>query len=168
MEVTGPCTVGPGTYQYHNVNIYHGGTLAFSDAKIDFWAESILVENQSSLIAGSPTQPIGSAGGLLTIHLYGMDQGTNGSGIECKTDPRCGIDPAIWSSNGSQKFALPGGVNDYFYAYMPLDYDGGDPNAFFGYKVLAVSYGVTLQLYGLKGAKFGNVLPSDSGMSWGG
>ncbi len=167
LEVTGMCTVGVGTYQYHNVNIYGGGTLAFGDAKIDFWAESILVENQSSLIAGSPTRPIGSQGGLLTIHLYGKDQGTNGSGIECKTDVRCGVDPSLWNSSGSQKFALPGGVKDYFYAYMPLDYDGGDPSAFFGYKVLGVSYGATLQFYGLKGAKFGDVLPSDSGMSWG-
>jgi hypothetical protein len=167
LEVTAMCTVGAGTYQYHNVNVYNGGTLAFADAKIDFWAESILIENQSSLIAGSPTQPIGSQGGLLTIHLYGADQGTNGSGIECKTDLHCGVDPSLWNSNGGQKFALPSGVNDYFYAYMPLDYDGGDLNAFFGYKVLGVSYGATLQLYGLKGAKFGNVLPSDSGMSWG-
>lgn len=167
LEVTGMCTAGPGTYQYHNVNVYNGGSLVFMDAKIDFWAESILIENQSSLIAGSPTQPIGSQGGLLTIHLYGKDLGTNGSGIECKTDLRCGVDPSIWNSNGSQKFALPGGVNDYFYAYMPIDYDGGDQNAYFGYKVLGVSYGATLRLYGVKGAKFGSVLPSDSGMSWG-
>jgi hypothetical protein len=48
---------------------------------------------------------------------------------------------------------LPGNVNDCFYSYMPLDYDGGGTTpGYFGYKVLAVSYGGTLQLYGKKGA----------------
>jgi len=46
------------------------GTLLFTDNKIDFWAESILVENTGSLIAGSTTAPIGTADGLVTIHLY--------------------------------------------------------------------------------------------------
>ena len=57
LIVTGPgtCTVNAGTYQYHNVNIILGGTLLFTDSQIDFWAESILVENSGSLIAGSPT-----------------------------------------------------------------------------------------------------------------
>ncbi|HEX8896387.1 MAG TPA: G8 domain-containing protein, partial [Terriglobales bacterium] len=152
LEVTGPCTVGAGTYQYRNVNIYGGGSLIFSDAVIDFWAQSILVENHGSLIAGSGSHPIGAAGGLLTIHLYGNDQGPSGAGIACKTDVRCGVDPSIWTMAPSAKVTLPGGVTDYFYAYAPLDYDNADPNAYFGYKVLAVSYGGTLNLFGSKGA----------------
>src|SRR5579875_2853894 len=59
LEVTGPCTVAAGTYQYRNVNIYAGGSLTFSDAVIDFWAQSILVENHGSLVAGSVAHPIG-------------------------------------------------------------------------------------------------------------
>src|SRR3982750_4346202 len=68
LEVIGPCTVAGGTYQYRNVNIYSGVSLTFSDAVIDFWAQSILVENRGSLIAGSAARPIGTAGGLVTIH----------------------------------------------------------------------------------------------------
>lgn len=68
------CTVTVGTYSYLNVNVFNGGTLEFADEVIDFWAESILVENNGALIAGSPNAPIGSNHGLLTIHLYGVDQ----------------------------------------------------------------------------------------------
>src|SRR5687768_12901436 len=100
LEVTGTCSVGAGTYQYRNVNIYNGGTLTFTDAKIDFWAQSILIEKSGSLTAGSSSTPIGTNGGLLTIHLYGQDQGTSGTGITCKTDERCGVDADTWTSNG--------------------------------------------------------------------
>jgi len=63
---------------------------------------------------------------------------------------------------------LPGNVNDCFYAYMPLDYDGGGTTpGYFGYKVLALSYGGTLQLFGKKGATYSpSLLPSNSGTSW--
>ncbi|MEP7098061.1 MAG: G8 domain-containing protein, partial [Dokdonella sp.] len=48
--------------------------------------------------------------------------------------------------------------NDYFYAYDPLMFDGAKDSAghvgYFGYKVLAVSYGGTLQLFGKKGATY--------------
>jgi hypothetical protein len=53
LEVTGPCTVGAGPYHYGNVNIYGGGSLAFEDGVIDFWAMSILVENNGSLTTGT-------------------------------------------------------------------------------------------------------------------
>jgi len=65
---------------------------------------------------------------------------------------------------------LPGGVNDCFYKYDTLPYDGGGGAhpGYFGYKVLAVSYGGTLRLYGLKGAKYPDTVinPQDSGSSW--
>jgi len=197
LEVTGPCTVAEGqTYHYGNVNIYNGGSLKFvdpaPDKKIHFWAKSILVENKSELIAGEPNLPIGDkcqaasdrgesvyCGGLVTFHLYGADQGafqigTNsgkgGKGITCKTDVRCGVPEAKWNSNGSTKYNdLPGGVSDYFYAYGTLPYDDGDPNGYFGYKVLAVSYGGTLQLFGRKGATNDadrDPDPSYAGRSW--
>ena len=195
LQVTGPCTVNEGqTYHYRDVNIYNGGSLKFvdpaPDKPIHFWARSILVEKDSSLVAGEPSKPIGTncqaakvnepsvyCGGLVTFHLYGKDEsnvsfktGMGGSGITCKTDVHCGIPDQIWNSNGDTKFNdLPGGVSDYFYAYRPLPYDAGDPNGFFGYKVLAVSYGGTVQLFGRKGATTDpetGPAPSDSGRSW--
>jgi hypothetical protein len=117
LAVIGPCTVSGGLYQYQNVNIYkdvasggdpNGGSLTFQDAKgaIDFWANSILVENNGELIAGAQTAPFV---GPLTIHLYGLEQnkgnsGLGGVGIACKTPispefPFCGIPKALWDSN---------------------------------------------------------------------
>jgi hypothetical protein len=63
-----------------------------------------------------------------------------------------GILDTVWNTNGGQKTSLPGGVTDFFYQYKPLSLDDGDPNGFFGYKMLAVSYAGTLQLFGKKGA----------------
>jgi G8 domain len=167
------CQVGAGNYKFGNVNIIAGGTLSFADATIDFWAANILVENGGSLIAGSPSAPIGTQGGVVTIHLYGKDlgpgtgKGDGGQGIVCVTDPRCGIPESIWNSNGSSKVSLPGGVSDYFYQYEPLEYDdGGTIKGFFGYKVLAVGFGGTLQLFGKKGATYASVDSSNSGTSW--
>ena len=88
----------------------------------------------------------------------------------------CGIPTSIWTSNVASQVdptsctqnALPGGVTDCFYQYMPLDYDGGGTTpGYFGYKVLGVSYGGTLQLFGKKGATYlPGLLPSSSGRSW--
>jgi hypothetical protein len=84
LEVTGGvCRVTGGTYVYGNVNIYNKGTLQFEDAQTDFWARSILVENTGTLRAGTPRDPIGTKGKgrngtsseVLTIYLYGADQG---------------------------------------------------------------------------------------------
>ena len=197
------CTVGAGTYKFGNVNILAGGILRFADATIDFWAANILVENGGSLIAGSPTAPIGTQdlGNVVTIHLYGPDQtGQNpnkpGTGVTCLSDPaRCGVPQKIWDSNvdpnthqpippaqatkiqtildGDQSLTYAGSVTyDYFYAYHPLLYDDANPQGYFGYKVLAVSYGGTLQLFGKKGATYsatgecGEPAPSTSGTSW--
>jgi len=169
LIINNACTVNAGLYTYGNINIGGGGTLTFSDAVIDFWAASILIENNGSLEAGV-SSPIGAAGGKLTIHLYGKDQGTNGSGITCKTDDICGIPrQSIWNTNGSSLVTLPGGYQDYFYQYQPLDYDGGNSTGYFGYKVLAVSYGGTLQLFGAKGVAVHypvDLKPWQSGTSW--
>jgi hypothetical protein len=166
LEVTGACTAGAGTYRYGHVNIHGGGSLTFADEVIDFWSSGILVEKDSALVAGSASHPIGYQGGRLTIHLYGSDQGISGAGIRCKTDDHCGIDDETWNSAGGAKVALPGGVTDYFYAYEPLMYDKADAAGYFGYKVLAVSYGGTLALFGAKGSLAGQAADSDSGRSW--
>jgi hypothetical protein len=205
LEIIGPCTVSGGTYQYKNVNIFkdvakggdpNGGKLTFTDSAgaVDFWANSILVENHGAIIAGAQTDPFKSP---LTIHLYGVEQnkndhGLNGKGIACRSPVRgdsfCGIPPALWDSNPSPTPAsctkasktdakiLPGGIDDCFYRYGALPYDNADLNAFFGYKVLAVSFGGTLQLFGNKGATYcasypcptndPAIDPSNTGTSW--
>ena len=169
LEVTGTCMVGAGTYNYGYVNIYKGGELIFDDAVIDFWAESILIEKDSALIAENIGQ-----NGLLTIHLYGSDVNSPDSPpITCKTDDTCGVDPNNWTSTPAAQIKLPGtgSPEDYFYAYDNLPYYVNGVNTpnnqgFFGHKVLAVSYGGTLILNGVKGSSIGDLDPSDSGTSW--
>ena len=54
-RVTGPQGDGdtnPHKYHYGNINIIKGGSSTFDDARIEFWAKSILIENGGSLIAG--------------------------------------------------------------------------------------------------------------------
>ncbi len=185
--VTGTCYVTTGTYKYRNINIYGGGTLEFRDQPdIDFWAQSILIEKDGALIAGRPGALIGQTGGSVTIHLWGQDQGTSGlggAGIPCASSPTCGVPQTLWSSNTAMKpnpgtcvrakdvsgwnQNLPGNVDDCFYPYEPITYDrGGSPAGFFGYKVLAVSFGGTLQLLGTKGAIADPQPANNSGTSW--
>jgi hypothetical protein len=203
VVTTGTCTVKTGTYYFHNVNVFDGGQLLFEDppntnkdnATTDFWAESILVQNNGTVSAGLPAAPIGSAGGRITIHLWGADQGgsangstgSGGNGITClmpdgkggyTTDPTCGVPDTVFVNKmdmsnmnpaSCTKSMLPGNVNDCFYQYAPIDYDGGDPNGYFGYKVLAVSYGGTLNLYGKHGASYPAAVPlpaTFTGTSW--
>jgi hypothetical protein len=165
------CTVLGSTnpYIFHNVNIYNNGILRFMDAKIDFYAESILVENNGALEAGTaPFLPIGTAGGVLTIHLYGA---AADPGITCKSDPTtCGVESGIWTNTNSATactpVSLPGIVSDCFYKYETLD-DGDVSGAYFGHKVLGVSYGGTLHLSGRKGVNTGaDADVSSSGTSW--
>src|SRR5262249_21296356 len=101
LVVDSHCTVRTaGLYQYRNVNIIANGILEFKEAPnadIHFWAKSILVENDGSLIAGTPN-PIGTQNGTLTIHLYGSDAETDKAGIACKSPvvngAPCGIPEA--------------------------------------------------------------------------
>jgi cell migration-inducing and hyaluronan-binding protein len=187
LEVTtGTCHVKAGLYKYRNVNIYKGGELLFDDTgSTDFWAASIIVERDGSLVAGSAQQPYG-VNGTLTIHLWGAQQGTGqGQGVAapCKYDDHCGVPIDLWDSNTMSqinpsscthaidvqnwKQNLPGNVDDCFYQYMPLTYDtGGTPPGYFGYKVLGVSFGGTLQLFGIKGSTRDPQLASNSGISW--
>jgi len=193
LEVTGPCEVAGGVYTFHNVNIYtatgasSGGTLKFDDATTEFYAENIVIENGGSLIAGSQTAPIK---GLVTIHLWGK---ADDPGVACKST-NCGVPSAIWNSNPrtmppmlrptsdcvfaeqlTPKTDLPGNVNDCFYSYEALDPSDqpANPTAYFGHKVLAVSYGAILQLFGQKGAIYADQPsacmdsdPSCTGTSW--
>ena len=182
------CNVPAGSkVAFGNVNIIAGGTLNFLDGgDTHFWAKSILVENGGTLSAGSLTAPIKN--GRVTIHLYGAPQGRNGTGALCvspNSPETCGAPAEIFFSNVTAdhmnvkprdqavkvkdlaigkniKDGYPGVKDDYFYTYHPLFHDGGDHNAYFGYKVLGVGYGGTLQLFGAKG---GCYAPGDTNCS---
>jgi hypothetical protein len=186
FEVTKPYCVAAGVYNYGFVNIHSGGRLIFADAAIDFWAKSILVENEGTLIVGTPEDPIGknNIANKVTIHLYGDDQGT---GIKCKTtmgpanspDTICGVPRNYWTSSPQDKkddFPVPDGktkVKDYFYKYqnLPTYRDQTDGDYYFGRKVLAASYGGTIRMFGKKGATYGKEIDAvdnefRSGTSW--
>ncbi len=183
---------GNGSYYFHNVYIFNG-TLMFDDATMDFYAANILVQNNGVLQATG----IGADndGHVLTIHLYGSqsDPGVtckkidNGNVVD---DATCGAPPVIWRSNlglvmkdmqhrypktcltvsqiipGDPFLKLPGGVDDCFYQYDV--FDNNDVNgAYFGHKVLALSYGGTINLSGYKGAQGGDDgNPMVTGSSW--
>ncbi|MEO6964441.1 MAG: chitobiase/beta-hexosaminidase C-terminal domain-containing protein, partial [Acidobacteriaceae bacterium] len=168
--------VNGGTYVYRNVNIWGGGSLNFADAKINFHAHSILVENGGSLVAGGSEAAVGP----ITIWLYGAaDDGI--PPITCKSGPTCGVPEGIWNSNPSLAMQMrpsakctpasnfgPSPVgSDCFYRYNPLDPNAPD-NAYFSRKSLALSYGGTIYLRGAKGICPGPIdsTPSDSGTSW--
>ena len=103
-----------------------------------------------------------------------MTDGVGPCGIPTKKTGGDDIDGA-WSNNGTTKVQIPGYPNsDYFYQYGPLwdtrctnPANPDDPTrvlwkngactdskfqpGYFGYKVLGVSYGGTLQFFGYKG-----------------
>ena len=216
LVVNGDCDVIPGEkYFYGNVNIIsigpeknQKGTLYFSEfddkgkrtnTKTEFWASSIVIENEGAIKARSNFStgtPFGALGGTLSIYLYGKDESQwdpstdrftrQNLGALCKTGRKnaeqlsiCGVPEDTWYDNGKTEITdLPGGVTDYFYQYGPLHGDGACSNGatfevrmengvatgmcgnelaegrvgYFGKKVLAVSYGGTLDLKGRKGA----------------
>ncbi len=184
----GVCNVATaGTYMYHNINIIKGGTLQFADAAIDLYAANIIIENTGTMRAGTVdpnTGTITPIAGPLTIHLYGAAQGPGGIGASCQTDDMCGVPKNTWASNDTMKMypnsckstiGLPGGVNDCFYPYDFMPFDNGKPTdsgfdqkvGYYGYKVLGVGYGATLQLYGKKGATYDTTVdPTNTGTSW--
>ena len=180
------CTVdGTQTpYNFHNVYILGNGTLTFNNATMDFYAANILVQNQGVLKAIGIGENNG--GQVLTIHLYGSESEPD---VSCKklvngslvNDFTCGVptsDPDVWDSNKmnmrdpmsctktSQLMPptrLPGGVDDCFYQYDDTTSQG----AYFGHKVLALSYGGTINLSGYKGAQGGDDSnPAVTGSSW--
>jgi hypothetical protein len=177
LVITGTaCTVDGSykTYNFHNVYIFGGGSLVFDNATMDFYAANILVQNDGILQATG----IGKDGEVLTIHLYG-NQGD--PGVSCKkmdngqvvNDDTCGVptsNPDVWDSNQmdmqwpetciktsqlNPPTTLPGDVDDCFYQYVVFD-SGDGSGAYFGHKVLALSYGGTIQMSGYKGAQGGD------------
>lgn len=108
VSINGECKVAQGVYKFRDVHVLDKGVLRFEDAKIDFWAANILVENGGKIIAGTPEAPIGTLGGELTFHLWGPNQNGNDPslkalGVICQSDAagHCGVPEAIWTSNAS-------------------------------------------------------------------
>jgi hypothetical protein len=193
-------------YVFHNVNIVSGGALIFQEGKdIDFYAESILVEFKGALTAVS-SNAIPGYNTRLTIHLWGApnDDGITCKSDSVDDGPPCGIPVALWDANpgmahnlemttppppthpknapcksvtGYSEY-LPG--DDCFYRYEVQDERDRSKGlkAYFGHKVLAVSFGGTLHLQGAKGSTFtdpnncsttdpmNECSPANSGKSW--
>lgn len=194
-------------YVFHNVNVINGGMLMFVDGQdIDFYAESILIEYMGLLQAGTQSQA-GSFKSRLTFHLWGKDTEPGiqcQSKLGPHGEP-CGIPEDLWSSNTQMsshmnmpmptppdppknapcdpsdqaKYGqfLPGG--DCFYQYEIFDNadKAAGRAAYFGHKVLAVSFGGSLKLFGSKGTTYlsgecnpndpaNECSPANTGTSW--
>ena len=197
LVVSGACTADgmggtlamPALYVFHNINVVSGGSLTFLDKPIDFHLESMVIENNASVSAGSTMTPIGSNGGRLRIYLWG---GKGEPGVTCKTNAHCGIPDQgaqdLWDSNTTlATHTLPHPKNgpcnpasrygimlpddDCFYQYDVVDNQDRQSgnNAYFGHKVIALSFGGTLHLYGNKGAIYDNATDANAantGISW--
>jgi hypothetical protein len=177
----------PAKYTFRNVYVLEGGRLRFDDKTMDFYAQSILIQNRGQL---SASIGYGAANDrTLRFHLYGSPSDTpitcvklitTNNAASLQEDPMCGVDPVIWNSNTvGPKFPaactkvatlgkiLPGNVNDCFYPYGK--FNESDPaGAYFGHKVFAVAFGGSLELLGAKGANSGvnDLDPTASGTSW--
>src|SRR5215470_17739485 len=200
LKIADDCEVPAGAkLWYRYINIVKGGVLRFADGgDTHLWASAILVEDGGTLKAGTREKPFGSDGGKLTIHLWGAPQPggqPGGTGVSCVSTPdTCGTNSDLWYSNitkdthpvdkaqarkvaelGAAAADYKGPTDDYFYGYHPLAHDAANVNAYFGYKVLAVSAGATLQLFGRKGTIYDTLSddtacqpgsPSSTGRSW--
>jgi len=170
-------TVGSGQYVYGYVNVIDGGTLYFQDdsGTIDFRANSVLVQQGGSVKAGSWCCPFGVHGGQLDIGIWGNDPTGQGktptpstAGIGCVDAAGDSVDCfphhlaatphycTVPNSDDPCSGTTPTpnvGDNALFEGHM--DHSAGglpfDAGASFGYKVLAVTYGGSLELFGLKG-----------------
>lgn len=179
---------GSYTYTYVNV-VHGGQLIFVDDGgTIDFRVSSLLVEQGGAVQAGSLECPFGSANGKLEIGLWGTDptdQGTNRNpatpGITCGGQSGTCYDAGLtathhycvqptppatptgtWSPSDPCDVTVPSGDenlygNALFEGYEALNFDYG--KSYFGYKVFAVSYGGSLQLFGRKGVADADLSP---------
>lgn len=140
---------------------------------IELRVPSLLVEKGGTLQAGSACKPFGQQGGRLSIGLYGTDPSDEArmpappAGIQCQTAPRSPT--RCFPSNRDFKpntFYCTGNSADPDDPCLAKTPPAVDPNNSlledygnlnfdptpWGYKVLGVSYGGALNLFGYKGA----------------
>ena len=188
LTLTTCVTAGPGQYLFTYVNVLDGGVLWFEDAGglVDFRASSVLVERGGRVVAGRWCRPFGCGGGTLQIGLWGTDPTHEGTvatavGIQCLTPGGCydAALPGVACCNVST--AADGAVdpctdavscsadttnaNALFEGYSPdgLAFDG--PGNLFGFKVFAVSYGGSLELFGRNGVAADDLVDPDPNIS---
>jgi hypothetical protein len=172
LTVAEPYTVPIGSIcSFDYVNVLNGGSITFQDGSgtTTFNARSILIEQGGSIQAGTPEAPFGTNGGHLDIGLWGSAadtippiacQGTGGCYPATAVGMACynyksgnGFDP----TNPCQTPLTTQGANQnmYFEGYGPSNTPTNPSNSFgqFGRKVLAVSYGGSLKLFGKKGVQ---------------
>lgn len=141
----------------------------------------------------APNGRFGFNGSVLTIHLWGANASkwnevgqtfdAQNQGALCKTPVGSTNGPCGLPLVNGDSIPLPGGYSDNFYQYGPLYGDGacsdgskyqpsngscsgGGQVGYFGNKVLAVSYGGTLQLAGYKGTTDdSNLAPGSAGLT---
>ena len=90
LAIDKECRVGNGTYKYADINIIAGGSLIFDEVNnsvIDFWARSIIIENEGKLIAGSPNAPFGQQRRTAHHSSLGQRSGRPGSGCRLQVSP---------------------------------------------------------------------------------
>ena len=142
------------------LKIVPGGSLRFVDngGHYMFNARSILIEG-GAFRAGTEQQLFGGSGSTLKVQLFGTP---DESPVTCH-QTECGVPTALWKSGSWDKRypmdlqwnpSLQSEMRDYFYSYNgapPFQPYAGGPtqdDGFFGSKVLAVSYGGSLELHG--------------------
>lgn len=169
-------------YVFKYVNVLNNGIIWFVDDgnTVDFRANSILVEQGGRIVGGQWCKPFGCNGGKLKIGLWGTDPSeqdtvsADGQGITCLTEGGCYPAELTTSPHCCQNSPLTNpcssttdceicnsgpsctsfNQNAIFEGYGSLPHDSA--NNPFGFKVLAVSYGGSLELFGRKGVR-----PSD-------
>jgi hypothetical protein len=187
LKIASCVHVPAGAYTFRYVNVVQGGMLFFDDPSTaqttTFNAKSILVEQGGKLQAGAYCSPFGHNGGKLMIGLWGDDPTSPGTipnpddkGIQCQgglgasgcyNDQRvgriCEVAPGSDLSDPCNADRPSSGFKDNarFEGYANLMLD---PNLF-GYKVLAVSYGGSLKLFGKKGAQAADFLDPKTPMA---
>ncbi|HZX26143.1 MAG TPA: G8 domain-containing protein [Telluria sp.] len=164
-----------GTYTYQYLHVVAGGTIYFVDdgGTINLRAQSILVEQGGAMVAGSYDTPFGLNHGKLVIGLYGAGpQDFSKSSLPSYAPIQCQNKqcyPAARVGQGCYNSGMGFNPNDPCQAVLPADHHldntyfegyghdhGTADSSPFGYKVLAVSYGGSLQLFGAKGVAKAN------------
>ena len=160
-----------------SIIVESGGSLVAGSEKAPYGSRGgelaiyIYGANQSVDANNNPVDPTTKPGqGVLCKTAETKKEKQNGKDVDVVVSGPCGIPLDRWTNNGEKDdYVMPGkgGIKDAFYQYGPLYGDdlcsdgktrwnsstlcGTSNVGYFGYKVLAVSYDGTLQLFGYKG-----------------